>query len=593
MLFLDPIGIYFSSTKGYPMQKTIVRRKFSHQFNPSKEYSEVLKRIYAARGITSADALDRDLKKMLPYQSMKNIQQAAAMLADAVQAQQRLLIVGDFDADGATSTALAMRVLKAFGAQHVDYLVPNRFKFGYGLTPEIVEVAAQKNPDIIITVDNGIANHAGVLRANALGVRVLITDHHLPGETLPEAEVIVNPNQGGDEFPSKNLAGVGVIFYLMVALRWQLSERHWFKEQSIESPNLADYLDIVALGTVADVVPLDHNNRVLVYQGLRRIRAGRCVAGITALLCASKRAQHRVVATDLGFGVGPRLNAAGRMDDMSIGIECLLTDNQEKAAEYANTLDAFNRTRREVEKEMQEEAVATLSSITLQKEIPHGLCFYQPTWHQGVIGIVASRLKDKVHRPVIAFANSDEETLKGSCRSIPGVHIRDVLALVAARHPKLLTKFGGHAMAAGLSLAKKDFEAFCVAFKEAVKETVKEEDLEARCETDGELSASEMTLEVASQLRDAGPWGQGFPEPTFDGVFHVVDQRLVGQHHLKMVVSPEGSDLMIDGIAFFIDTEQWPSYRCDKVHLVYKLDCQEYRGKISVQLIIDQIVAIS
>lgn len=576
------------------MQKIIKRRPQPSQLLTGTGLPPLLERLYAARGVTRPDELDLTLKRLLKP-TMKGLPEAAALLADAIVADARLLIVGDFDADGATSSALALLALRAMGARHVDFLVPNRFEYGYGLTPEIVEVAAGYEPDVIITVDNGISSLAGVSAAQQLGIAVVVTDHHLPGEQLPTAEAIVNPNQPGCNFPSKNLAGVGVIFYVMNALKNELLNIGWFNELGIDAPNMASYLDLVALGTVADVVPLDSNNRILVEQGLRRIRAGVARPGILALLEVAGRAKERLVATDLGFTIGPRLNAAGRLDDMSIGIRCLLTDNPHEARELAAELDGLNRDRKAIESGMQREAFGMLERLQLSdnEELPWGLCLYDASWHQGVIGILASRIKDRFHRPVIVFADSEPGEIKGSARSIPGLHIRDALDAVAARYPGLLQKFGGHAMAAGMSIKADHYQDFCRAFDAEIKRQLKPEDLQAVLLTDGELAPAEFALELAHQLRNAGPWGQQFPEPVFDGEFYLVEQRIVGDKHLKLLLAvDEHRQQLVDAIAFNIDTALWPNNAAQKVQLVYKLSVNEFRGRESVQLLVDYIEAV-
>ncbi|MFT6367147.1 MAG: single-stranded-DNA-specific exonuclease [Bacteroidia bacterium] len=479
------------------------------------------------------------------------------------------------------------------GAASVDFLVPNRFEYGYGLTPEIVELAADSHPDLIVTVDNGISSVEGVAAANARGIATLVTDHHLAGEQLPMAEVIVNPNQPGCEFPSKNLAGVGVIFYVMLALRAELRTRNWFQEQGLQEPNLAHYLDLVALGTVADVVPLDRNNRILVANGLQRIRAGQARPGILALLRVASKDFRQVVASDLGFAVGPRLNAAGRLENMSIGIECLLCEDTRTADTYAARLHQLNLDRRTIEQGMQQDALQALQAVEIKEgsELPVAMTLYEPGWHQGVIGIVASRIKDRFHRPTIAFANGDPGQIKGSARSINGIHIRDVLDAVATRHPGLINKFGGHAMAAGLSLAEKDYGRFTQAFVDEVGRQVDDVNLDAVIESDGELSHEQFDMQLANELRFAGPWGQHFPEPLFDGEFIVVNQRLVGEKHLKLVVMPIGSDVAIDAIAFNVDLEQWPNESTRKVQLAYRLDVNEFRGSRSLQLMVENLAA--
>ncbi len=553
------------------------------------ELHPVLERVFAARGITTADQLTHGLDRLLPPAGFAGLASAAALLADSLENREKILIVGDFDADGATSIAVGINLLRAMGATDVDYLVPNRFEYGYGLTPEIVELARQRTPDLIITVDNGISSLEGVARARELGIRTLVTDHHLPGRELPAADVIVNPNQPGCDFPSKSLAGVGVIFYVLSALRRELRERGWFERADIEPPSLAAVLDLVALGTVADVVPLDRNNRVLVQQGLLRIRAGQTRPGIAALLKIAGRPLHRVVASDLSFAVAPRLNAAGRLDDMSVGIACLLAESETEADHYAAQLDTLNRDRQQIERGMQEQAATALASLDIGDEnLPNSICLYQPGWHQGVVGILASRIKDRWHRPVIAFADGEDGSLKGSARSIPGLHIRDVLDRVASSEPGLVSKFGGHAMAAGLSLPQAHFERFAIALEAVVSEWIDEVELEAVVESDGELGVDEMQLALAQELRYAAPWGQHFPEPVFDGVFHLVHQRIVGDKHLKLVLSPDGApDRLLDAIAFNVDTDAWPNPGAERVEVAYRLDCNYYRGEERLQLMVE------
>ncbi len=549
----------------------------------------VLQRVYAARGIASKDELSLNLKDLLPFHNLKGIDAAVAVLKTALAEQQHILIVGDFDCDGATSTALAIRALRSMGAQQVDYLVPNRFEYGYGLTPEIVDVAKTQSPDVIVTVDNGIASLAGVQRAKEAGIKVVITDHHLAGDELPDADATVNPNQPGCEFGSKNAAGVGVIFYVMLALRTALRESGWFENQNIPEPNLAELLDLVALGTVADVVPLDHNNRILVEQGLRRMRAGKCCEGILALLRVAGREPEYIVSSDLGFAAGPRLNAAGRLDDMSFGIECLLTNDASTAMDMARELDDLNRHRKDIEADMKAQAMANLNAMDLTAETADvGLCLYNPDWHQGVIGILASRVKEQFHRPVIAFADASDEEIKGSARSIPGFHIRDALDVVAKRHPELLQKFGGHAMAAGLSLQKKDLSAFSAAFNEVATQQLNADALHAELQTDGALVGRECSMELAYSLNQAGPWGQGFLQPVFEGEFIIIQQRLVGEKHLKLQLVDEQSGQSHDAIAFFIDLEVWPN-EAKRVKLVYKLDINRFRGNEALQLMVEYL----
>ncbi len=556
--------------------------------------SPLLARIYAARGISQSAELHYGLGQLLKP-NFKGLAEAVEILVDAVVAQARIMVVGDFDADGATSSALAVLALRAMGVQQVDFLVPNRFEYGYGLTPEIVAVAAAQAPDIIITVDNGISSMEGVAAAQALGIAVIVTDHHLPGTHLPTAEAMVNPNQPGCPFPSKNLAGVGVIFYVMNALRGALREMGWFAENNLPEPNMASYLDLVALGTVADVVPLDYNNRILVQQGLARMRAGVARPGIMALLEVAGRQPQRLVASDLGFAVGPRLNAAGRMDDMSLGIQCLLCDSQPLAREMAMQLDELNRDRKAIETGMQQEALGMLQKQLVADEnaLPWGLCLFDDTWHQGVIGILASRLKDRYHRPTIVFADAGDGLIKGSARSVAGFHIRDALDAVAARHPELLQKFGGHAMAAGMSLVRENFAAFAQAFDDEVRRQLSADDLQAVVVSDGELLPAEFCLPLAAALREAGPWGQHFPEPVFDGEFFLLQQKLVGDKHLKMTLAVDArGQQQVDAIAFNIDPQLWPNNQVQRVRLAYKLDVNEFRGKSNLQLLVDYLEAV-
>ncbi len=553
------------------------------------ELDPVLARVYAARGIEDPAQLGRHLQELLPDSQMKGIPAAVERLLTAFEQRQKILIVGDFDCDGATSTTVALLGLRMLGVAEVDYLVPNRFEYGYGLSPEIVDVAAKSRPDLLITVDNGISSIEGVTRARELGIDVIVTDHHLAGNELPKACAIVNPNQPGCDFIAKSTCGVGVIFYVLIALRRALDERGWFNGRA---PNLASLLDLVALGTVADVVPLERNNRALVWQGLRRIRAGQARPGLLALIEVSGRRQDRLVASDLGFAIAPRLNAAGRLEDMSIGIECLLEEDYDRALTMARELDELNKERRGIEQEMQQQALELLGQLSLNdRELPFGLCLYDEYWHQGVIGILASRIKERVHRPVIAFAPGDDGEIKGSARSINGFHIRDGLDAVAAKHPGLLKKFGGHAMAAGLTIAADDLAAFSDAFDAEVRRQLDADDLTQRILTDGELPEAAFSMELAEALRNAGPWGHQFPEPLFEGRFHLLQQRIVGQRHLKLVVMPEGGTLALDAIAFNVDTLVWPDESVQKVRLVYRLDVNEFRGQRSLQLMVDWIGA--
>ncbi|MDG9928908.1 MULTISPECIES: single-stranded-DNA-specific exonuclease RecJ [unclassified Pseudomonas] len=545
----------------------------------------LLTRLYAARGVRSAEELDKGLARLIPYQRLKGIDAAVELLVQGLERRERILFVGDFDADGATASSVGVLGMRMLGAAHVDYLVPNRFEYGYGLTPEIVAVALERRPDLLVTVDNGISSVDGVAAAKAAGLRVLVTDHHLPGPELPAADAIVNPNQPGCDFPSKSLAGVGVIFYVLLALRARLREVGWFARAGIAEPNLGELLDLVALGSVADVVPLDANNRILVHQGLARIRAGRARPGLRAILEVAGRQHGRISSTDLGFILGPRLNAAGRLDDMSLGIECLLCEDEALVRDMAQQLDDLNKDRKAIEQGMQREALAQLRDLPVES-LPFGLCLFEPDWHQGVIGILASRLKERYHRPAIAFADAGDGLLKGSARSVPGLHIRDALDAVAARHPGLISKFGGHAMAAGLSLPQGHYGAFASAFDAEVRRQLTEDDLTGRLLSDGQLGTEEFHLELAKALRHAGPWGQHFPEPLFHGVFQIVTQRVVGEKHLKLVVKTECGGQTLDGIAFNIDREVWPNPNVRWVELAYKLDVNEYQGRESVQLMV-------
>lgn len=542
----------------------------------------VLRRVYAARGIAQADDLDLSLERLLPVRTLDRVERAAQLLA--AHRGGRVLIVGDFDADGATGSALFVRALRALRFAHVDFLVPNRFQFGYGLTPGIVALAAERAPSLIVTVDNGVSSIEGVETARAFGIPVLITDHHLPGAALPPAEVIVNPNLEDSTFASRALAGVGVAFYVVAALARELGEKEW---------KASDLLDLVALGTVADLVPLDRNNRVLVAQGLRRIRAGRCVPGIRALVESAGRRLDQLSAADLGFLVAPRLNAAGRLTDMSIGIACLLAQEPDRAAALAAQLTRLNEERREIEQRMQIEAVELAAAVRFDESGGEtlGVCLFDEGWHPGVVGLVAGRLKDRLHRPVIAFARAEGGTLRGSARSVHGIHIRDVLDGIAARHPGLIEKFGGHAMAAGMSLPESNLERFRAAFAAEVASRAGTDILRGVIHSDGELLPDEMCIDTARALRQAGPWGQGFPEPVFDGGFTVVDARVVGGRHLKLLLRAarvEGVSGCFDAIAFgHADAAAGPTVQLrpgTAVELAYRLEINEYQGAESVQL---------
>lgn len=570
-------------------QRPIVRRVVpEHYHELASALPPLAARICASRGIAHLDELQHTLDRLPPFTQLHGIEVATDLLTQALEQRERILVVGDFDADGATSTALALRALRLMGAMQVEFLVPNRFEYGYGLTPEIVAVAAERQPDLIVTVDNGISSLEGVAAARTRGIKVLITDHHLPAAELPTADAIVNPNQPGDEFPSKALAGVGVIFYVMLALRSRLRAMGWFERRGIAEPNLAQLLDLVALGTVADVVPLDRVNRILVAQGLARMRSGEISPGLLALLEVAGRQSARLVASDLGFVIGPRLNAAGRMDDMSLGIRCLLSETLTAARPLAQTLDQLNQERRGVEEDMKEQALEELRRMHLEEraDLPLGLCLYDPSWHQGVVGILASRIKDRLHRPVIAFTNSGADEIKGSARSVPGLHIRDVLDAVAAQYPGLLVKFGGHAMAAGLTLRRAALDSFRLAFDAEVKRQLGPQPPAHELLSDGVLTAQEAGLELAEKLRFLAPWGQGFPEPLFDGVFDIVQQRVVGERHVKLLLRWSGDKATVDAIAFHADLGQWQGI-CGQVRLAYRLDVNEFRERKTIQLIIE------
>ncbi|MFU2078116.1 single-stranded-DNA-specific exonuclease RecJ [Avibacterium endocarditidis] len=568
------------------MNKTIQRRPISTA-QPISDHP-LLDRLYRARQIENPQQLDRTLKAMLSPHTLFGMDKAAELLAQARMAQKNIVIVGDFDADGATSTALTVLALRQLGFQQVDYLVPNRFEQGYGLSVEVAKLALEKNVELLITVDNGISSFEGVAFLKQQGVQVVVTDHHLPGEMLPEADAIVNPNLAQCDFPSKSLAGVGVAFYVMLALRAKLREKGLFDSKT--QPNFTELLDLVALGTIADVVPLDQNNRILAYQGLQRIRAGHCRYGIQALAEVANRDMSRFSASDLGFAIAPRLNAAGRLDNMSVGVELLLAEDMPTARALALELDDLNQTRKEIEQGMKLEALEICRKLTaLTPPLPTGIVLYQADWHQGVLGILASRLKDQFHRPVIAFAQDQAGILKGSARSIEGLHIRDVLERLHSRHPEMILKFGGHAMAAGLSIQEEKFSDFQRLFNDVVTECLDEKDLQGVVWTDGELNTQFMNLDTAELLKQAGPWGQAFPEPVFDGEFKLLQQRLVGERHLKMMVEPQNGGPLLDAIAFNVDTRYYPDLSLKKVKLAYKLDVNEYRGQRNIQLLVDYI----
>jgi single-stranded-DNA-specific exonuclease len=565
----------------HEMQRPIINRSVPGDFAALEAVDPLFARLYAARGVTSPEQLDYGLAGLLPISSLEHVADAVALLLK--HRDGRIIVVGDFDVDGATSTALLLRCLRAFGFADVDYLVPNRFEFGYGLSPEIVQVAVDRSPQLIVTVDNGISSIAGVRAAKDAGIDVLVTDHHLPADELPVADVIVNPNLHDSRFASRNLAGVGVAFYLMAALGRELQARGDAGAGKIP----AKYLDLVALGTVADVVPLDHNNRILVQQGLNRMRAGHTVAGIQALLTQAGRQVSRVVSSDLGFAVGPRINAAGRLEDMSVGIECLLTDDPAVAAQHAALLDEINRERRDIEATMREQAFAFVDSLDSRKW-PACVCVYEESWHQGIVGLIAARVREKCHRPVIAFARESDGYLKGSARSVAGVHARDLLEAVSSTHPGVISKFGGHAMAAGLTIAEERYADFTAAVARQLVRLYPDADFSGAIVSDGALPENALSLSFAKALREAGPWGSGFPEPMWSGNFELLEQRTVGENHLKMRLRTVDGHSVVDAIAF---NQAGPAYR-GVVQLAYRLDVNEWQGRETPQLIVEQIAAL-
>ncbi|TXH71160.1 MAG: single-stranded-DNA-specific exonuclease RecJ [Thiothrix sp.] len=561
----------------------------------TSSYPPLIKRILAARGINHSDELNFVLKQLHPVSSLKNVKAAAQLLAEAVVNQHQILIVGDYDADGATATALCIRALRLCGHQAVDFLVPDRFKYGYGLTPAIVELAKPYQPWLLMTVDNGVSSIEGVEAAHALGMKTLITDHHLPGQQLPASHVMVNPNQPDDEFPSKALAGVGVAFYVMLALKQELLAQNYFAQQRLPEPNLVSLLDLVALGTVADVVPLDANNRILVEQGLRRIRSGAAHAGIQALLTVAKKDPKRVVSSDFGFACGPRLNAAGRLADMAVGIRCLLSDDPKEAARLALQLDSLNHDRRQIEADMKEDAERIMQSLGFERSanLPPIMCLHHPDWHEGVVGILASRIKDRYHRPVIVFANSEEGLLKGSGRCIEGLHLRDLIDEVATQHPGMIQRFGGHAMAAGLSLPAEHFPQFQTSLIAAVNRQTKPDTFRETIYTDGNLSPQELSLATAEQLHSLAPWGQWFPEPQFEGEFEIKKLQILKDLHVRASLIPIYAEpslvSAVTAMHFFADLRQWPA-EGERVRLIYKLSVNEYRNARSLQLIVAYLV---
>lgn len=577
------------------MQKQIISRPIVDDNGLPEQLHPIIKQIYAARGITHADQLDMRSSNLLRPDTLKGLSAAVDLLVEALEQRKRIIIVGDFDADGATSTAVMLLGLTLLGYQYVEFLVPNRFDYGYGLSTQMAELTVAQGAELIITVDNGISSVAGVAVAKRAGVKVLVTDHHLPGEQLPDADAIINPNQTGCHFASKHLAGVGVAFYLLSALRAELRSRNYFTLEvfgSEQEPNLAQLLDLVALGTVADVVPLDTNNRILVQQGLQRVRNGCCRPGIKALIAVAGREMSDMLASDFGFVLGPRLNAAGRLDDMSLGINCLLTEDPVLAHEMAQQLDQLNQDRRQIEQSMQHEAEQFLNEYQLQGDIPDGICLFQPDWHEGVIGIVAGRIKDKYHRPTVVFAQGENGDMKGSCRSIPDLHIRDLLEQINTQYPNLIIKFGGHAMAAGLSIDSKRFDTFKLAFGYEVAKVITDEQRYSVVLTDGELPSDCYQLGFVEALRAAGPWGQNFPEPIFAGEFRLLQQRLLKQKHLKLVLQlADGRS--VDAIYFNVDTQLWPNAQVQQVKAAFSLDINHYNQQATVQLLVKALEPLS
>ena len=578
----------------YSRKKQIIQRtpaecnEFSNGLS-ALDLNPILQRVYLNRSINDSKYLDYSLSQLVPPDKLKDGDRATEILAEAVINQKKILILGDYDTDGATATALAILALKQMGAARVEYLVPNRFEYGYGLSVEIAKVACQMEPDLVITVDNGISSVDGVQALTDSNIRVIITDHHLAGSKLPAADAILNPNQPDCQFSEKSIAGVGVMFYLLLLLRAHLKQIHWFENSNIAVPNLAQYLDLVALGTVADLVPLEYNNRILVAQGLARIRSGKCRPGILALMEVAGRAYQTITSTDFGFAIAPRLNAAGRLDDISCGIECLLSENSTVARKYAAMLNQINCERRKIESRMQSQALKVIQKLELNAELQStkGHCLYQSDWHQGITGLVASRIKDKTDQPVIAFANSGDGCLSGSARSITGLHIKDLLDTIAHNEPDLIEKFGGHAMAAGLTIKMEHYSRFKKTFEVAVTDQIKSMGSVNELYTDGSLSATEITLGNAECLKSAAPWGQGFPAPLFHGKFNVVEQKVVGKNHLKLRLASMDRDYEFDAIAFrsVENGEQIPEF--DQINTVYQLDVNEFRGRRSVQLIIE------
>ena len=571
------------------LNKKIINRDVPDGINLPDSIHPVLKRIYASRNIKSSEDLDYSLGSLIPYEELGGIDDAVILLQEMITQKKRILIVADFDADGATSCALAIRGLTAMGAEDVIYVVPNRFEHGYGLSPKIVDVALDHDPDLIVTVDNGISSISGVEHAKKNGIKVLITDHHLPGDKLPSADVIVNPQLKENKFPSKNLAGVGVIFYILLALRAKLKAENWFDEKNIKYPNLANLLDLVALGTISDLVPLDKNNRTMVAHGLKLMRQNKSKAGILAILNQSGRQLSTLTSGDLSFAIAPRLNAAGRLTDMSLGIECLLTDDKENATEMAKKLNQLNIERRQIQDNMEEQAFTEFEKYLqdTSKKIPHGICIYNQNWHQGVVGILAAKIKEKFNRPVIVFAQECQGILKGSARSITELHIKDVFDEIARLYPELILTFGGHAMAAGLTIEESQLDRFSDAFNKVVDRYISSDSLEDQCLTDGELSGDDFSLPLALAIQNAGPWGQSFPEPIFVGQFKILDKRIVGESHLKLKLQLRNNNTL-DAIAFNMTDDDWPS-KLEQITSTYRLGINNYRGHSQVQLFIEHI----
>ena len=571
------------------LNKKIINRDVPDGINLPDSIHPVLKRIYASRNIKSSEDLDYSLGSLIPYEELGGIDDAVILLQEMITQKKRILIVADFDADGATSCALAIRGLTAMGAEDVIYVVPNRFEHGYGLSPKIVDVALDHDPDLIVTVDNGISSISGVEHAKKNGIKVLITDHHLPGDKLPSADVIINPQLKENKFPSKNLAGVGVIFYILLALRAKLKAEDWFDEKNIKYPNLANLLDLVALGTISDLVPLDKNNRTMVAHGLKLMRKNKSKAGILAILNQSGRQLSTLTSGDLSFAIAPRLNAAGRLTDMSLGIECLLTDDKENATEMAKKLNQLNIERRQIQDNMEEQALAEFEKYLqdTSRKIPHGICIYNQNWHQGVVGILAAKIKEKFNRPVVVFAQECQGILKGSARSITELHIKDVFDEIARLYPELILTFGGHAMAAGLTIEESQFDRFSDVFNKVVDRYISSDSLEDQCLTDGELSGDDFSLPLALAIQNAGPWGQSFPEPIFVGQFKILDKRVVGESHLKLKLQSRNNNTL-DAIAFNMTDDDWPS-KLEQITSTYRLGINNYRGHSQIQLFIEHI----